>query len=125
MNVRALMAVLFLVTLLSAGCGGSSANVTGRVTCQGKAVVGLILFSPKDQGGAKAGAAVTAELNDDGRYQLQLTSTGMHTVVVTPRDVVLRPKKGEFDFPCDRSPFERDIKAGDNDVTIDMAKRVR
>ena len=125
MNARALAIAIFLATLSSAGCGGSSANVTGRVTCQGKPVVGLILFSPKDQGGGKAGAAATADLNDDGRYQLSLSSTGMHTVVVTPRDVVLRPKKGEFDYPCDRSPFERDIKAGDNDVSIDLAKRVR
>jgi hypothetical protein len=123
MKIRLL--VIILATLSSTGCGGSSAKVTGRVTCQGKPVVGIILFSPKDQGSGKAGAAATADLNDDGRYQLPLTSTGMHTVVVTPRDVVLRPKKGEFDYPCDRSPLERDIKAGDNGVTIDLAKRVR
>jgi hypothetical protein len=86
--------------------------------------VGLVLFSPKEQSGSGK-AAVTAELNDDGRFELRLAGIGQHTIVVTPRDVVLRPKKGEFDYPCDRSPLERDIKAGDNDVTIELSKRVR
>src|SRR5262245_43269827 len=123
MNTRALATSLAMFSFT--GCGGSTANVTGRVTCQGRPVVGLTLSSTKDQSGGKAGAAATAELDNDGRFQLPLTSTGMHTVVVTPRDVVLRPKKGEFDYPCDRSPLERDIKAGANDVTIELAKRVR
>ena len=121
MNACALSMALLIGTLAAAGCGGPSAKVTGRVTCQNKPVVGLILFSAKGQ----VGTSATAELSEDGSYELRLTSIGMHTIVVTPRDVVLRPKAGAFDYPCDRSPLEREIKAGDNDVTIDLAKRVR
>ena len=108
---------------LTAGCGGTSAKVTGRVTCQGKPVAGIILFSPKGNVGAEAGAAVTAPLQEDGGYEIRLKGAGAYTVVVTPRDVVLRPKAGTFDYPCDRSPQEREIKAGDNEITIELPKR--
>jgi hypothetical protein len=124
MNTRSLIAILF-GAFASAGCGGPSAKVTGHVTCQGKPVAGVILFSPKGQDGNAAGLSTTAELGEDGGYELRLTSIGAHTIVVTPRDVQLRPKPGTFDYPCDRSPLEREIKAGDNDVTIELGKRVR
>jgi hypothetical protein len=110
--------------LAATGCGDPSAKVVGRVTCQGKPVVGLIQFSPKVTGATSA-PALSTDLDDDGRYEIQLASIGPHTVVVTPRDVVFRPKAGAFDYPCDRSPIEREIKAGDNDVTIEMAKRTK
>jgi hypothetical protein len=115
-----------LGTLGAAGCGGGPlAKVTGRITCQGKGVVGVILFSPKGEGESITGPSVSATLNEDGSYELGLTRIGKYTVVVTPRDVVLRPKPGGFDYPCDRSPLEREIKAGDNDITIELAKRTR
>jgi hypothetical protein len=108
------------------GCGTPSARVTGRVTCDGKPVVGVILFSPKpDETGNAAGSAVTAPLGEDGRFELKLTSMGAHTVVVTPHDVVARPKRGQFDYPCDRSPLERTVQPGDNEVTIELARRTR
>lgn len=109
-----------LFAMLAGGCGGPSAKVTGRVTCQSKPVAGVILFSPKGKDG---GTAVTAPLLDDGSYELRLTSIGAYTVVVTPRDIIGRPKAGAFDYPCDRSPLERDIRAGDNEITIELPKR--
>jgi hypothetical protein len=66
---------------------------------------------------------VSAALQEDGRYELQLTSPGKYTLVVTPRDVTLRPKQGKRDYPCDRSPLEREVQAGDNDISIELAKR--
>ncbi len=128
MNARGLTAMVVVGIFVVAGCGGPSATVTGRVTCQGKPVVGMILFSPKaapgDSGNA-AGPSVTATLSETGGYEIRLTSIGKHTVVITPSDVVLRPKAGAFDYPCDRSPLERDIVAGANDVTIELAKRTK
>lgn len=118
--MRVAVPFIALAILTSTGCGGPSARVTGRITCQGKPVVGVILFSPKGEG-----TSASAPLHEDGSYELRLTNIGVHTVVVTPRDVALRPKPGRFDYPCDRSPVERDIKAGDNDVTIELTKRVR
>ena len=115
-----------LVGMFALGCGGPAASVTGRVTCQGKPVVGVILFSPKSPGGEvlnSAGPAVQATLSDEGTYELRLSSLGKHVIVVMPRDVAFRPKAGVFDYPCDRSPLEREIVAGDNDVTIELAKR--
>jgi hypothetical protein len=56
---------------------------------------------------------------------MKLTSMGAHTVVVTPRDVAIRPKRGQFDYPCDRSPLERSVQPGDNEITIELAKRKR
>jgi hypothetical protein len=108
-----------IVTL--AGCGGPAVTVTGRVTCEDKPVVGVILFSPK--GESAYGPSVSAPLGEDGRFQTRLTTAGKHTIVITPRDVILRPKPGEFDYPCDRSPLERDLQPGDNDLTIELAKR--
>jgi hypothetical protein len=122
MTARVLATVLFLGVLAAAGCGGPSAKVTGRVTCQGKPVAGLILFSPKT---AEGGKSVTATLGDDGGYEVLLTGVGTYTVVVTPADVKAHPKRGEFDYPCNRTPLEREITAGDNDVTIELGKRTK
>ena len=126
MNVRILSAAL-LLGMSASGCGGPMAKVTGRVTCQGKPVVGVILFSPKSPVGElnSAGPAVQATLSDEGTYEVRLNSVGAHVIVVTPSDVVFRPKAGAFDYPCDRSPLEREIKSGENEVVIDLAKRVK
>ncbi len=128
MDARSYGSAVVVAIFAAIGCGGPLAKVTGRVTCQGKPVVGIILFSPKaiagDEGKPVA-PAVSATLSENGDYELRLTSVGKHTVVVTPNDVVFRPKAGTFDFPCDRMPLERDIVAGDNDINIDLAKRTR
>lgn len=115
--------VIFGVLALGVlGCGMPSAKVAGRVTCQGKPVVGIILFSPKSEAGGKA---VAADLDEDGHYELKLTTVGKHAVVITPRDVVANPKPGQFPYPCELTPIERDIQAGDNEIAIELAKRTR
>ena len=126
MNARGIGAAVCILAAI--GCGGPTAKVTGRVTCQGNPVVGIILFSPKAEPGdvrKSAGPSVSATLSENGDYEVRLTSLGKHTVVITPSDVVLRPKKGTFDYPCDRSPLEREIVAGNNDLSIELAKRTR
>jgi hypothetical protein len=120
-NAAALMAGL--LTLI--GCGGPATHVSGRVTCQGKPVVGQILFSPKGEDARNTGRGVPATLKDDGTYDLRLTSVGKHTIVVTPRDVKYPVPPGEFDYPCDRTPVERDLQAGDNSILIELAERTR
>lgn len=107
------------------GCGGPSAKISGRVTCQGKPIVGGILFSPKGANPDNTGAAVSTQTNEDGRFELRLTTIGKHTVVVSPNDVKLRVKKGQPAYPCDLSPKEWDVKAGDNEIVIELKKQVR
>ena len=114
--------VASLACLLAlAGCGERSVQVTGRVTCQDKPVRGSILFSPAGDDESNTGLAVSAPLNEEGAFQLRLKTIGKHTVVITPRDVKFPVPAGQFDYPCDRSPLEKDVQAGDNDFTIDMA----
>ena len=114
--------VASLACLLAlAGCGERSSQVTGRVTCQDKPVVGSILFSPAGDDESNTGPAVSAPLNEEGAFQLRLKTIGKHTVVITPRDVKFPVPAGQFDYPCDRAPLEKEIQAGDNDFTIDMA----
>jgi hypothetical protein len=96
--------------------------VAGRVTCRGNPVVGGITFSPKGEGAGNTGPAVSAALKEDGRYELRLTTIGQHTVVVTPRDVKTKP--GEPDYPCERTPKELEVKAGNNEIVIELAERV-
>lgn len=117
----AVCALLGLLTLV--GCGGSSAKVTGTVTCGGKPVSGSILFSPKGEGEGNIGAPVNAPIKDDGTYELHLKTTGKHTVVITPRDMKYPVKPGEFDFPCSRAPKEWDVTAGDNTIVIELTNR--
>jgi hypothetical protein len=121
-----LSAIAILAGLLGLmGCGGPAATVSGRVTCRGIPVVGGIVFSPKGEDERNKGPAVPAQLKEDGSYEVRLTTIGKHTVVVTPRDVKFPVPPGEFDYPCDRTPLERDVKAGDNDITIELAPRRR
>jgi hypothetical protein len=115
------MAVL-LVMFLLAGCGGPAARVTGHVTCQGKPVKGSILFSPKGEDASNKGPGVAALIKEDGTYEVRLTAIGKHTVVITPSEIKYPLKPGEVDFPCDRSPSEWDVKAGDNKIVIEMSR---
>jgi hypothetical protein len=107
------------------GCGGPQATVSGCITCEGKPVTGVVLFSSKGDSAGGVHQSVSAPLSPTGNYTLQLNGVGKYMVVVTPSDVVLRPKAGSFDYPCDRTPKEFDIAAGNNDVTIELPKRSR
>jgi hypothetical protein len=111
------------VCLAMMGCGNQGAKVSGQVTCQGNPVMGSILFSPKGEDEGNTGPAVTALLNEDGHYQLRLKTVGKHTVVVTPRDVKFPVRPGEFDYPCDRSPVEREVQTGDNNISLELIPR--
>jgi hypothetical protein len=118
-------ALILVGSLALIGCGEHSAQVTGRVTCEGKPVTGSILFSPKGEGESNTGPAVNAPIGEDGSYELRLKTTGKHTVVVTPRDIKFPVPPGELDYPCDRTPFEREVQAGPNDITIELTARGR
>ena len=124
MTVRVCAMAVALAGLMTlTGCGSPTAKVTGRVTCQGKPVKGSILFSPKGEDESNKGPAVPAQLKDDGSFELQLTTFGKYTVVITPNDVKYPVPPGEFDYPCDRTPSEWDVKAGDNKIEIEMTGR--
>jgi hypothetical protein len=123
MNAPLKAAIIFAGLLTLVGCGDHTAHVTGQVTCQGKPVTGSILFSPKGENESNTGPAVNAPLTEDGSYELRLKTVGKHTVVVTPRDIRFPVPAGELDYPCDRSPVEREVQAGHNDITIEMATR--
>ncbi len=123
--VRFVSIAMVASLLAAAGCGGQSATVTGRVTCNGKPVVGGILFSPKGDDAGNTGPAVHAELKEDGSYQLKLTTVGKHNVVVTPKDIKYPVPPGEWDYPCDRSPQLWEVKAGDNHIAIELAPRAK
>ncbi len=117
------MVAVLAVMLALTGCGGPVAKVTGRVTCQGKPVPGVIRFSPVGEDASNAGPAVTAEMKDDGVFDLRLTSIGKHKVIVSPRDINYPTPPGDFDFPCDRKAQEHEVKAGDNVIPIEMTPR--
>jgi hypothetical protein len=123
MKVHKQVALIIAVVLAPVGCGDHAAQVRGRVTCQEKPVVGSILFSPKGDDPSNTGPAVSAALSEEGTYELKLKSIGKHTVVITPRDVKFPVPPGQFDYPCDRSPLEREVQAGANEISIDMAVR--
>lgn len=119
MAIRVML--LFLVFALT-GCG-VSAKVSGTVTCQGRPVVGSILFSPKGEGPENTGPAVPAQIKADGSYEVTLKTIGEHTVVITPADVKYPVPEGEFDYPCDRTPSLHQIQAGENKIMIGLKAR--
>ena len=123
MTVRRGFLALIPILLFLAGCGSRLARVTGNVTCQGKPVAGSILFSPKGENAGNQGPAVSAPIQVNGGYALQLTSLGKHIVIITPRDLKYPVKHGEQDFPCARSATEWDVQAGDNHIEIEMTSR--
>jgi hypothetical protein len=74
---RALVVLLVLVMLVMAGCSGlpgqNIAEVTGRVTLEGKPVAGVVLqFEPDESGvapGKKARPVAFGQTDTDGRYR--------------------------------------------------------
>ncbi len=123
MRVCVRVVPVFAALFALIGCSGPSAKVKGRVTCEGKPVVGSILFSPKGENPNNTGPAVNGETDEDGNYELTLSTIGKHNVVVSPRDVKFRLKKGDVPHPCDLAPRELDLKAGENEIAIELKKR--
>jgi hypothetical protein len=120
---RILIASFMFVALSLLGCGGGpSAKVVGRVTCGDKPVKGAVMFSPFGEGSDNTGPAVSADLKEDGSYEIHLKTIGKHRIVVTPSDRVYPAKPGQ-DYPCDLSPIEKEVKPGDNEITIPLSKR--
>jgi hypothetical protein len=123
MHIGVKLAGVILACLCVAGCGGYSADVTGKVTCGEKPVVGSIMFSPKGEDNNNKGPAVSAPLDEEGVYQIRLRSIGPHRVIVTPRDVKFPAPPGQWDYPCDRTPTEQNVTAGQNEINIEMSRR--
>ena len=107
------------------GCGRPAAEVRGRITCQGKPIVGSVVFSPKGENPGNTGPVAKAQTDEDGNYNLRLQTTGRHTVVVTPRDLKYPRERGEASHPCDLTPREVDVKPGDNEIAIELEVRKR
>ena len=116
LKVCALAAIFGMISL--AGCSGSAAKVTGRVTCQGKPVSGEILISPKGEGAGNIGPAKNAVLDADGRFSVILATTGSHRMTISASDAV--PGKV---YPCKLSSLERNVVAGGNEIEIELSKR--
>jgi hypothetical protein len=93
------------------------ATVTGRVTNAGKPVAGQILFSPQAQTPENTGPSVLARLDDDGGYKLELKTTGLHSVVVNPRNLP------DNLVPMFKLARWRNVKPGPN--VIDIVIRLR
>src|SRR5580765_3683418 len=118
MTVMFRTAVLLGVLLVAAGCGGEQARVTGKVTCKDKPVVGSILFSAKGETDEASGQSISVPLDDDGKFDAKLKVSGIYTVVITPRNIRFPVPQGEFDYPCNRDPLEREIPPGASELVI-------
>jgi len=123
MYVREMANLILIILFCLLGCGDQGALVTGKVTCSDKPVTGSILFSPKGANESTKGPAVNAALKEDGSFEIRLKTIGTHLVQVTPRDVKFPVRPGEIDYPCDRSPIEREVTPGGNDITIELVPR--
>jgi hypothetical protein len=79
------IAVLTPVLLVLAGCAGGKADVTGKVTHQGKTVTwGTVIVQGPD------GAPVTGAIQPDGTYSVQGVATGKVLIGVISRDPGVR-----------------------------------
>lgn len=80
------------------------------------------MFSPFGEGSDNTGESVSANLKEDGSYEVHLKTIGKHRIVVTPSDVVYPAKPGH-EYPCDLTPIEKEVKSGDNEIAIQLSKR--
>ncbi|MBA4189228.1 MAG: hypothetical protein C0467_14625 [Planctomycetaceae bacterium] len=121
--IRVFCVALCLCVFTLCGCGSApSAKVSGRITCGGKPVKGVVLISPFGEGPENTGEAVNVTLGEDGGFTAQLKTIGKHRIVVSPSDIVYPAKPGQ-EYPCDLAPLERDVKAGDNEFIIALGNR--
>jgi hypothetical protein len=132
MNLHRLLFLLLVVLgagFLAAvgGCGSSAppgpATVRGKLTFNGRPVVGgLVVFSPDPQRGG-SGKPASAETGPDGAFQLQLDKSptipaGWYRVALMPAPVIPDPLAPPSTlFPAklarpDLSGLEREVRAG-------------
>jgi len=120
------------------GCGSDAppgpATVRGRLTFNGRPVVGgLVVFTPDPQRGG-SGKPASAETGPDGAFQLQLDRSsnipaGWYRVALLPAPVVPDPLAPPATlFPAklarpDLSGLEREVRAGKEHV-FDFAVEV-
>jgi hypothetical protein len=124
---RALMALALLA--LAAGCGSGKARVKGRLVENGQpqkfgATQVALEFVPLGADGKpEQGKSYTAVVNEDGTFEVVASGgelpPGTYQVAVTAMGT-LRTKYRAFAAPT--SAIRREIKAGKNDLTIDLAK---
>lgn len=127
---RSLFGVLVVVL---AGCGGSDpARVKGRVVDGGQPVVvpqgeapGAIILSPVGPDGTPDRAKLyTASLAADGAFELIASGgsvpPGNYQLSI---EVPVKGKAGEKFKPFSgaQSPIRRELKPGQNDLTLDLA----
>jgi hypothetical protein len=121
----------FAAMSLSGGCGSKtpapgSATVRGKVTFNGKPVVGgLVVFTPDPQRGGE-GKPARAETAADGGFVLHLDTApqipaGWYRVSIAPPPVVPDPTSPSPLFPAklarpDLSGLEREVQPGKEHV---------
>ncbi len=113
-----LLGVFSLV--LTTGCGGGSASVTGKLTASGEPVTsGKVVFSPIG-GGVKPAAGT---LQTDGTFELK--TSGDEGVWPAQYKVVYSPAPPGEEAQWERwtpSPETISIESGANDVLIEMIR---
>jgi hypothetical protein len=140
-QVRALAAAVLAATvaLLVAGCGSSTASVSGEVTFDGKPVDGHITFTPadgkgKDGGGPITGGRYTVAGLPPGRKMVKVIAVRKVNFASTSEEMKQKAaeaqKAGNYDGlvdPADTIPdnavgnnVEVELKAGDNTRDIHL-----
>ena len=120
---------LFLATGLY-GCSGSSADVTGKVTADGKEVnAGTIILSPLAANKkVKPGSPGVADIRPDGAYSMKLESgpeglAERAVVRFTPPPVQMNSKSKDVVLPYNGlvpKQAEVEIKPGSNVIDIEL-----
>jgi len=120
----AVLAALFAV----AGCGGGMAKVKGKLVENGEPKA-FAPFSASvqfakigDDGKPDETKMYSAIVNADGTFELVASGgqlpAGMYQVVI---EMPVKPGQRQ-PFAAHVSPIRRDLKSGQNDLTIDLAK---
>lgn len=117
------------------GCLSSTNAVSGTVTADGQPVTGgSITLAPVAEGGSTqaAGGPVSASVGPDGKFKIaEGTVAGKHRVMFSPPSVE-QPEWDGYGTPPKQNPVpyagmtakepEVDIKAGNNDLKIELVQ---
>lgn len=124
----ALAAVLLVVAMGGAGCGGASdrpelGEVTGNVKLDGKPLAGVIILFKPD-----TGRAATATTDSEGNYEL-IYRYGVSGAKVGPNTVSFEWPLGEAGVPipqkysAGRSTEKVDVQPGENEFNFDLQSK--